>query len=254
MTQVDGVYYRLHVYLWLKRGLILPPLDDLSSWPLDPTDRGLLQFVCSLLASTCALKAQRGNCGRVAPAAAAPVSYDGVPTELSTFASPHPASPPSARSTRCISWSVTWSDVVGHHLQNGVVWVCAERAAVLRGAVLLRWEQLPGAARRVLPESALRSRRPRSPRWAAAAAAFVSAAASGFSPCRRRATSMFADFCCELRAAGRKPYFACLDERVWRRRGPRLSAARLTFGSRHSGCLLSFNLASGRLSTLQTLC
>lgn len=78
------------------------------------------------------------------------------------------AQPPCC-STHCISWSVTWSGVVGHpFLQNGVVWVCAERATIVGRPVRLRPDQLPGAGGRVFPEPVVLARRHRSPRWAAA--------------------------------------------------------------------------------------
>lgn len=124
-----------------------------------------------------------------------------------------------------ISWSVTWSDVVGHPLQNGVVWVCAERATVFSRPIRLRPRQLPGAGGRVFPESALLSRRPHSPRWAAAsprAAAFVSAVASGFSPGvseRRSCLGVcgFLRLCCALRINPTDPcvYFKTFHESEW---------------------------------------
>ena len=56
----------------------------------------------------------------------------------------------------------------GSLLQNGVVRVCAERAALLRRPVLPRPRRLPGAAGRLFPQPAVGARWPRSPRWAAA--------------------------------------------------------------------------------------
>lgn len=117
-------------------------------------------------------------------------------------------------------------------LQNGVVWVCAERAAIPRRPVRLRPELLPGAGGRVFPEPALLSGGPRSPRWAAASSptaadddAFVSAAASGFSPCWkcRQAASMFVGFhllsCEPALAPNRCPPLPCLCEGSAPRRG-----------------------------------
>ncbi len=112
---------------------------------------------------------------------------------LSPSAAPHAA---SADPSRGLASRVTL-------LQNGVVWVCAERAAVSLRPVRLRPGQLPGAGGRVFPEPARLSSGPRSPRWAAASLRrrrFCLRRCFRFLPvwmCTG-AASMFADFYCEF--------------------------------------------------------
>lgn len=146
-----------------------------SLWPLNPP---LQDFVCRLFAAMCTGRSCSSNGLRLHAHKRAryrpdPSSLDvllGIPSGFSTYASPclspgllgsaSPLAAPHATSADPSRGAVSWVT----RLQNGVVRVCAERAAVSRRPVLLRPERLPGAGRRVFPEPALLSRRPRSPR------------------------------------------------------------------------------------------